>query len=143
MKNQKTIFLMIGVIVTAGGAFFAGMKYQASKSPSFTRQFSNMQFGNRIGGNQQNRSRMGGRSVMGEILNQDDKSITVKLPDGSSKIILFSNKTIVNKATEASTTDLKTGEQVAVFGNENSDGSVTAENIQLNPVLRMIRQQTQ
>lgn len=69
-------------------------------------------------------------------LASDDKSITVKLQDGSSKIILITDKTVINKAAEATKDDLKGGEKVAVFGEINSDGSVTAQNIQLNPILR-------
>jgi len=63
-------------------------------------------------------------------------TITVKLEDGSSKIILLSEKTSINKASEGSITDLTAGEKVAVFGTTNADGSVTAQNIQINPVAR-------
>lgn len=63
----------------------------------------------------------------------DDKSITVKLQDGSSKIVLLSNTTAYNKSATGAKSDLKTGEKVAVFGTENSDGSVTARDVQLNP----------
>jgi len=63
-------------------------------------------------------------------------TITVKLPDGSSKIILLSEKTSINKASEGSVADLVVGEKVAVFGTTNTDGSVTAQNIQINPVAR-------
>lgn len=105
------------------------MKYQGSKQPSFQRQFGNGQM-------MQNRNRTGGRQVIGEIISQDDKSITVKLQDESTKIVLLSDKTSINKATEVSKSDLKTGEKVGVFGTENTDGSVTAQNIQLNPVFR-------
>ena len=65
-----------------------------------------------------------------------DDSVTVKLMDGTSKIVLFSDKTEINKAQQAQTADLKVGEKVMVMGQENSDGSVTAQNIQLNPVFR-------
>ena len=78
------------------------------------------------------------RPVSGEILSVDANSLTVKLPDGSSKIVTFSDTTQINKADKATAADLKTGVTVAVFGTTNSDGSVTAQNIQLNPQIRMM-----
>ncbi len=79
----------------------------------------------------------GGGQVLGEITSVDDKSITVKNQDGSSKIVILSDKTEINKASEAAKTDLKIGEKVSAFGTTNSDGSVTAQNIQLNPITRI------
>ncbi len=130
MKNSIVIAILVAIIV-GGGAFFGGMKYQQSKQPSFMRQGGTGAQGARTGAN--NRIGAGFRPVNGEILSTDDKSITVKLQDGSSKIVLISDKTEINKAAEATKDDLKTGEKVAVFGQENSDGSVTAQNIQINP----------
>jgi len=130
------IIAIILIFVAGAGGFFVGMKYQQGKQPAFSRQFGNGQ-GTRTGGQLQGSSnRMGFRPVPGEIISSDDKSITVKLQDGSSKIILFSDKTEINKAANATKEDLKVGEKVAVFGQENSDGSVTAQNIQLNPSFR-------
>lgn len=131
MKNVWLIAL-VAILFAGGAGFFAGMKYQQSKQPAFLRQMGGVQ-GQRTGtgGN-----RMGFRPVNGEIISSDDKSITVKLQDGSSKIVLFSDSTEINKAAEATKEDLKTGEKVAVFGTENSDGTVTAQNIQLNPEFR-------
>src|SRR6185369_11294861 len=80
--------------------------------------------------------RNGFRPVTGEILNADDKSITVKMMDGSTKIVLLTSTTTYNKAAQASKSDLVTGERVGVFGTANADGSVTAQNIQLNPMMR-------
>ena len=83
---------------------------------------------------------MGGRGgqVTGEVSSSDDKSITVKMADGSSKIILLSTTTSIIKSSEASKTDLTVGAKVGVFGQANPDGSVTAQNIQLNPISRML-----
>jgi len=126
MKNNLIVTILIAVIVGAGG-FFSGMKYQEGKQPAFLRQF-------RTGQGQFQGDRQGFRPVSGEIISADDKSITVKLQDRSSKIVLLSGTTTINKAEQATKNDLKTGEKVAVFGQENSDGSVTAQSIQLNPV---------
>ena len=132
---NKQIIAIIIVIAASILGFFGGMKYQESKT-----------INNRFGGfdpqnmrsqqNGQNQTRRGGfRPVMGEVISQDENSITVKLTDGSSKIVLLSEKTTYNKAETATKTDLKKGEKVNVFGTENTDGSVTAQNIQLNPIL--------
>ena len=128
MKGQNLFFFLFVLLIVAGGAFYGGMKYQESRLPAFRGQFGGM-----MGQLNSRGNRTGFRPVAGEIINIDDKSITVKLQDGSSKIILISDKTSINKADQGSKTDLKNGEQVAVFGSENSDGSITAQNIQLNP----------
>lgn len=132
--NKSTIITILVVIIIGAGAFFAGMKYQQTKEPAFNRQFSGGQ-GARMGaGNQSNR--LGFRPVAGEIISTDDKSITVKLQDGSTKIVMVSDKTDINKAAQVNRDELKVGEKVSVFGQENSDGSVTAQSIQLNPIIR-------
>ena len=135
MNNNSKIVVFLLLVVVGAGAFFAGMKYQQSKQQTFTRQFNGQQ-GGRTGQGQFSGNRQGFRPVNGEIIGTDDKSITVKLQDGSSKIVLVSDKTTINKASQGTKADLKSGEKVAVFGQENSDGSVTAQSIQLNPVLR-------
>lgn len=134
-KNSLVITLVVALIVGAA-AFFGGMKYQESKRTTAFRQFPNVSGRGNAQFNGGNRA--GIRPVNGEIISSDDKSITVKLTDGSSKIVLVSDKTTINKASEAQKADLKTGETVAVFGSENTDGSVTAQNIQLNPILRVM-----
>ncbi len=124
--------MILFLVVVGAGAFFAGTKYQQNKQPTFPRQFG-AQNGTL---NQRTGNRMNFRPVSGEIIASDDTSITVKLADGSSKIVLVSEATQINKADQAARTDLKTGEKVMVIGQENSDGSVTAQNIQLNPLIR-------
>ncbi len=130
MKNNLLILAVVGVVIGIA-AFFGGMKYDQTKIAG-TRQVAQGQGGaNR--GNLQGRFGRGVRPVAGEIINSDDKSITVKMQDGSTRIVLLSSTTAISQAEPASKSDLKTGQRVAVFGMENSDGSVTAQNIQLNP----------
>lgn len=135
MKNNF-IGVILVIILVGAGAFFGGMKYQESQQRASGRQF-NGALGSRTGGN-----RTGFRPVSGEIISSDDKSVTVKLQDGGSKIVLVSDKTTINKAVQATRTDLTVGQKVAVFGQENPDGSVTSQNIQLNPIPRDSPKQT-
>ncbi len=129
MKNNTIILTIIVALVVGAAAFFAGMKYQQSKQPQ-------RQFGQGTQRSTSGANRGSFRPINGEIITADDKTITVKLQDGSSKIVLLGNNTTINKSDAATKSDLKTGEKVAVFGTDNSDGSVTAQNIQLNPQFR-------
>lgn len=130
MKNNYLVTAVL-VIVFSGAGFYGGMKYQQSKLGD--RQFTMRNGRTGTGAN----DRGGFRPVVGEIISADEKSITVKLQDDSSKIILINDKTVFNKAQTVNKSELKVGEKVAVFGTENTDGSVTAQNIQLNPIQRM------
>src|SRR3990167_8719983 len=135
-NNYLTTIILVTIFAIAG--FYGGMKYQQSKVNSLSGQFSNRQRtvrNGRVGGNG---NRSGFRPVAGEIISADGKSITVKLQDDSSKIVLINDKTVINKAQTVSKSELKVGEKVSVFGSENTDGSVTAQNVQLNPILRMM-----
>lgn len=131
MKNIYIIFALL-LIVIGGGAFFAGMKYQQSQV-SARGQYG--QLGSQRG-QRQFTGRGNGIPVVGQIVNQDANSMTIKTQDGSSKIVLFSDNTTISKTDTASKSAIKTGDNIAVFGTSNSDGSVTAQNIQLNPMFR-------
>lgn len=139
MKYNSIVITAILVLIVGALSFFGGMKYQQTKGrgANLIGQFTE-------GGNRQSGARFGGgavnganRPVLGQIINLDDKSITVKMIDGSSKIVLIPDTAVISKTDTGAKTDLKTGINVGVFGTTNSDGSVTAQNIQLNPLFRM------
>jgi cytochrome c biogenesis protein ResB len=129
MKNKNNIIVTIMVALLVGGlAFYGGMQYQRMQRGNFAGQMANRN----NGGFQGNRMfANGNRPVSGEIISQDDNSITVKMPDGSTKIVIISDKTTINKASAGAKTDLKTGERVTAFGTANSDGSMTAQNVSI------------
>ena len=138
MKNNNMVITVVVALIVGIAAFYGGMQYQQKQRPDFgDRQLMmggpNGQMGQRRGGDSQ-----GARPVSGEIISQDDDSIIVKVQDGSSKIVILSNQTTINKASEGTKSDLKAGEKITAFGTENSDGSVTAQNISIggNMMLR-------
>ena len=129
------LWIMIAaVIVVGGGSFYGGMLYQASKQPAggagnFQRQGQGGVGGNNAGANGARRS--GANFVSGQILAKDDKSITVKLNNGGSKIAFIASSTQVMKAVNGTDADLAVGANVMVTGQTNPDGSLTAQKIQL------------
>jgi len=136
VKNKIILAVIFAIAFGGGTGFFAGMKFQENKQSTRSPQFGTEIRARNGGQFQGGQNRSGFRPVAGEIIGSDETSITVKLTDGSSKIIFLSEKTEINKAGTAKRDELVSGERVAVFGTENSDGSVTALTIQLNPKFR-------
>jgi hypothetical protein len=138
-KYLPTILLLVGLAAGfAGGYFFKN--YQQNKLRNNLRNGMGITNGQRFVPNNgqassQNRGMMFGGGVEGDIISMDDKSVTVKLTDGSTKIVLFSDSTIYSNILASKKTDLKQGIKIAVFGKTNTDGSVTADRIQLNPII--------
>lgn len=125
MKNNSVIITIIVAVIVAAVAFFGGMQYQKSQKSTTTAGAAG-QFRQRTGAN-------GQRPTRGQVVSINGQDMTVKLPDNSSKIVLLSDKTVFSKSATASASDIKSGDQVVVLGTDNSDGSVTAQDVQLNP----------
>ena len=132
-KSHKTTVAIV-VIVVAIAAFFGGMKYAQSQ----TTAANSAQIG--VAGLQggQGRIRAGNfgqsaNATSGQILSMDDKSITVQLRAGGSKIIFYSPSSKITKSVDGVASDLKVGENIMANGTANSDGSLTAQTIQLRP----------
>jgi hypothetical protein len=135
MKNNLIIAVILTALVVGTTSFWGGMKYQKSKTPNF------QEMRGQLGPRTRNQVL---RPITGEILSQDDQSLTVKLADNSSKIILLSENSTINKTEAGTKEDLKQGVKITVFGQENSDGSLTAQNIQIgSDLFRLPQENTQ
>lgn len=133
MKKLLTTVLFLAVIT--GAAFYGGTKYAKGKAG---RNFQNMRagFGQGTGQNEFSKNaggRQGSGFIGGEIISKDDKSVTIKLRDNGSKIIFYSSVTEIGKFTSGTVADLEIGKNISVVGKSNSDGSITADSIQIRP----------
>jgi Flp pilus assembly protein TadG len=128
-KASKIISGIVILLVVGGGSFYGGMLYGKSQSAASAAS-ARASFTSR-----------GGRTIAagagfttGTIIAEDSSSITLALPTGSgSKIIFYSTATTISKTASGTSSDLTTGTSVSVTGTANSDGSVTAQSIQIRP----------
>ena len=145
MNNNIIAPVLIVALVVGGGAFYGGMKYAQAHPVTGSgmmeggRAFRTGAGGPGAGGagNQFGQGRgMGGAAsgfVMGEVVSRDATSLTLKIRDGGSKIVLYSTSTRIGKMTEGAMSDLTPGTEVTVMGTNNQDGSVTASQLQIRP----------
>ena len=133
MKNKNMIIVVaiVLIVVAAAGGFFGGTMYQKNQTPTFSSAAGRGNFAARFGQGGQNAAAF--RPVRGQVLNMDTNSLTVKMSDGSTKLVVLSASTAFMQSTKAALSDVKTGDTVNVVGTANSDGSVTATDIQINP----------
>ena len=137
MVNKTIIGFIIALLVVGAGAFYGGLQYGksqngGSRQPRFV--LGNGQPGLAGQFNRQGAAgRAGGGFVNGDIIAKDDKSITVKMVDGGSKIIFLSGSTQITKSASGSAVDLLVGKNVIIYGSANADGSITAQSIQSRP----------
>ena len=144
--NNKIVIGVVALVVGVASGFFGGMKYDQSKASAARAQaFAQFRGGaggatgavsaNRRGGNAGGfgGARGGTGFVSGDILSADSTSITVAGQDGGSKIVFYSASTTVGKTTIGNTSDLAAGTFVMVNGTANSDGTISAQSIQIRP----------
>ena len=122
--TKKTIIIFLIIIAVV---FYGGFKYGQSKTTatnSATTLPGAGQFAGRAG-------RGVGGGVRGDIVKKDAQSLTISLPSGGSQIVWYSTSTQVQKTVPATVDDLSSGQTVMINGSTNSDGSLSANTIQL------------
>lgn len=141
-KNNNLWIVLVVALLAGGVGFLGGFQYEKNRQPVFANrngQYIGMMgggVGGRNGAGQMGQNRF--RPIVGEIATKDETSITVKSQDGSSKIVLLTTSTAIEKTESGTNADIAVGKNVRILGTENTDGSVTAQDIQLNPIMRNI-----
>ncbi len=130
MNRKFIIGAVVGALVLAGGSFYAGTVIAKSQAPG-RGGFAAGQFGG--AGSAGGRTRTGGGFAGGEVLSKDATSVTIKLASGSTQIVLMGTSTQILKSAVGTLNDLSVGTNIVVTGQSNSDGSVTAQSIQVRP----------
>ncbi len=129
--KHTIIAIAVTAVIVGAGAFYGGMRYDqmnASSRLGSTGQFRFNQNGSR--GTRTNANFAGG-----QVVSVDQSSITVKTQDGGSRIVFVNSGVAVTKNAAGSLADIKPGDDIMVQGTSNADGSVTAQSIQIRPVM--------
>ena len=136
MKKYKThiVWAVVAAAALVGGFFYgksmavgAGSRsgFAAGAFSSSTRAGFAGRIGTGAGG--------AGGLTIGTITAMDSQSLTLQLPNGNSEVVFYSSSTSVSEPTIVSPSSLSSGTMVMVAGTQNSDGSVTAQTIQVRP----------
>ena len=135
MTIKKIVSFLLVACIAGGVGFFGGKQYATIKNPVSSLANQDGRGGNFRGGpgGPRQGERSSGGFTMGDILSKDEKSITIKMRDGGSKIIFLSETTTASKPTIISLTELTIGESIVITGKTNNDGSITAASIQVRP----------
>jgi len=142
---KKALSIIMAIIILGSGTFYGGMKYQQNKSSlgdSSRQNFQNLSAeqrqqilqGNIVNSLGEREDKISGQNFLtGEVIAKDEESLTLKIPEGGSKIVFLSDSTQISKTTYGSISDIEIAKQIKVIGEQNSDGSYTAKTIQLSP----------
>ncbi len=147
MGKKFVIWAIVIALVAGGAGFFSGMA--AGKANALKTANGGLGAGS-FGGNfaRTGGAGAGGRYFLkggamhlgssgsfaaGQILSASANNIVIKMPNGSTKIILLSSATKINKSVAGSASDLSQGESVVISGTANQDGSISADAVDIRP----------
>ncbi len=127
--DAKVISALIAVFLMGGGIGYALPRGRAQ--PTFP---AGSQTGTARGGfTARLGSQVSGGILVGSIAKTANGSLTLSTRDGSSHLVLLAPDTSILKSVAGTTTDLIVGENVLVTGSNNSDGSISAQTIDIRP----------
>jgi hypothetical protein len=132
MNRNQVIGAVVVLIIVGGGAFYGGMSYAGSQTPARSTLAAGGAGG--FAGRTGARGGAAGGFTAGTIVSASQGTISIQQQNGSStEIVLVSPTTQILKTAAGSASDLSVGTTVTITGTSNSDGSMTANSIQIRP----------
>jgi len=131
MNTKQWVTLIVVAVVFAGIGFFGGIKYQQSKTPAVAARTGGGAGAAGFAGRRTGTAGANMGFANGQVLSVDQNSITVKLQNGGSQNVILAPSTTYRKAVDGTISDVAVGSQVTVTGTTNSDGSLTAQSVQI------------
>lgn len=130
-KNKTVIGTGVITLIIGIGIGYAGAGALArSTAPQFAR--GNFTAGS-PGGAMRGGSANGGGFLSGTIVKEGQNTMTLNTRDGSSHVVFITPDTNVSKSVDGTIADVSVGSTVIISGTINSDGSVSANLIQMRP----------
>ena len=143
MEHKQTIgvgvvALLIGVAIGVAGTHLFSPK--TTTASAFTRGGGS--FAGARGGTTATFSRgvNSGSMLAGTITSTGSGSVVLNTRDGNSHVVLITPDTTVSKSVDGTLSDVTKGSTVIVSGTTNSDGSVSANLIQIRPASNVSNQ---
>ena len=128
MKKYRVhiVWAIVVVLALVGGYYYG----KSAGRPSFA-GFGGTGSSTRGGFAGRGAGGAGGGFAAGQVTAKDSTSLTLQLANGNSEVVFYSSSTSVIEPQPASINDVTPGTNVMVGGTTNSDGSVTAQSIQV------------
>ena len=104
MKPMQPVIVLVIALVVAAAAGYGGYYYRGTQIPTrsgFTAGAAGAGARGGAAGGFAGRGGANGGRVNGQVISATATSMTVKLADGSSKIVIISGQTSINKAAQA------------------------------------------
>lgn len=124
--RRKTIFItFIAFIIGLGAGYVAAVSFKKADAVRTPSAGTGARFAH---GTDQGTNEF----LVGTITKKDSESITVTTRDGNLHLVLFTPDTSIFKSIAGSVANLTIDSTVTVSGSTNSDGSLSANSIQLS-----------
>jgi hypothetical protein len=135
MSKNQIIGAVVVLIIVGGSAFYGGMSYAGSQTPLLRQGFAGQAGGTgTFAGRTGARGGATGGFTAGTIVSSSNGTISIQQQNGSStEIVLIAPSTQILTTTAGGASDLGVGAMVTITGTANSDGSMTANSIQIRP----------
>jgi len=132
---MKKIWVVVIAVACAGVFFYVGMVYgkSAASGTAARGNFAGFASSTRGFGRTGGTAGATGGVVAGQVIAVDADSVTVQLANGNSQVVFYSSSTQIEKPSAVPASSLTSGTQVMIVGSQNSDGSLTAQSIQVRP----------
>jgi len=117
--EKKTLLIVAIAVVGALVFFYAGAKYEKHKLGAL----------GLLVNKSTSKKTTAVNSIKGTVTAKDDKSVTLKMADGSTKTIAFSANMTFGKTGTGTASEIFIGELVVIAGENNADGTFIPTNI--------------